>query len=281
METKKPLEEENNLTPIEDPKEDTLIDTSQKEMPTEENTPLTARESFLARMKERKPDVDYDDEESRYGAYLDHDNEQQNRIGMLEEGNQRLTETFAQDPRFAEMMLDVQNGELPVVAFAKHFGDLMEMDMEDEEVASLVAEAQKERIRKIAEEEAMEKEEAQAREQRMDEVGKIVASFTEERGLSDEQMQEILDKFADLCEKGLKGTFTAEDLDFVSRGLRFDSEMEKARTDGLVAGRNEKINLEKVRRTGDGIPNLSAINSNVVGDKKPQVIQKKRSLYNY
>ncbi len=243
-----------------------------------EEKPTSSRDYFLGRMKERRPDVDFEDEESRYGAYLDYDDEVNERLGRLEESNSKISETFSKDPRFAEMMLDIYNGEDLVVAFAKHFGDVMEMDMEDEEVASRVAEANRERIQRIAEEEERAKVDEEERQKGIERVGQVIADFTKSNNLSDEEVGKILDKFSALAEAGIKGDISEEDLQFIRRGLSYDLDVDGAITKGRLEGRNERIDLDKSRRVGDGIPHLSAISSQEVKEDK-QPMLRRPSMY--
>lgn len=224
-----------------------------------DEAPATKRSKFIDRMRSRKPDVDYDDEEGRYGAFLDYDDEREGRIGRLEESDMRMRDMLKRDPKFAQMMLDVSNGDEAPIAFARHFGEFMGLDLQDPEVAEQVAAENKQRIERIAKEEEENKRFEETREKNLSTSGEVISKFLEEKGIDDGKAKEMLDLYVQIANEGISGEVTEETLNILFHGMSYDEDLRKARENGLTEGRNERIDRNTIKKMGDGIPHLTSI----------------------
>lgn len=247
--------EEEELLEVQEPMEATNAE--EDSTPVEE-TPPSKRSLFLDRMKSRNPEVDYDDEDARYGAFLDFDDEREGRISRLEESDTRMKELLKKDPKFAQMIMEVANGEDAAVAFARHFGDLMNLDMEDPEVAERVVAENQERIARLAKEEEDNKLFEETRNKNLSASGENISKFIEEKGIDDEKAKEMIELYVRIANEGITGEVTEETLNILFRGMSYDDAIGKAREDGLTEGRNERVDRNSMKRKGDGIPHLSA-----------------------
>ena len=246
----------------------------------EKNTPTpslqggeSARQKYLARMRERVPDVDdWEDENARYGAYLRYDDEQQQHLGKYRESNQKLTDLFARDPRFAALMRDVVKGDDPSVAFVRYYGQEALDAAGDEEKIKLITAANKEYLNRVAESEKLH----QAQEENLQKSQEEMTTFQQEKGLSDEQFAGFIDAVYNVLEKGLEGLLTADFLETFWNGLHYENDLREAAATGRTEGRNDKITLENRVTKGDQIPNLREGTGS--GDR-PVAPKKRRSFY--
>lgn len=238
------------------------------------------RDVYLDRMRSRFPDVDFEDEEARYGAYLGYDDDLNDRYGRLEESDRKMKELFGRDPRFMDMMYDISvRGEDAPVSFARHFGDMMEEDLRDPDVAKRVAEANRERIQaKAREEEESERLRAE-HDQNLEESGRVISAFAEEHELSDEEMGELVDLFVRISDEGLTGKIREETLDLLRKGKQYDADVSAAESRGLVDGRNERISLERRREGGDGLPHVHGAVNNPEVDVPVERPLRRKSMY--
>lgn len=239
----------------------------------------TSRGSFIERMKSLYPDVDFDDEEARYRAYAQHEEEMQSRLNRLTESDKKMSEVFQKDPRFAQMLIDINDGEDPVVSFYHHFGDIMEMDLEDEEVLDRVRQANAERVRKAQEDAESQARWEEEREANFEKTNTIVAKFLKDNKLSDEDIDGILESVNEITEAGISGLMTEEVLSLIHKARMYDKAVEEARNQGLTDGRNQRIALSKARQKGDGLPHVSGKSTAPVEEAPKKEFRVRPSMY--
>ena len=83
-----------------------------------------------------------------------------------------------------------------------------------------------------------------------------------ERGLSDEQIDNAMDLVMKITNEAIMGKFTPETIDMALKAINHDAEVEAARAEGEVAGKNAKID-ETLRKpkAGDGLPAMGGTNN--------------------
>ena len=91
---------------------------------------------------------------------------------------------------------------------------------------------------------------------------KLLERVQQERGLGDETLDAAVDLVMRIAHEAIVGKFTEETVDLALKAINHDADMANARTEGTVAGRNERIE-ERLRkpRQGDGQPNLGGSNN--------------------
>ena len=90
----------------------------------------------------------------------------------------------------------------------------------------------------------------------------MLERMKQERGISDDMIDDAWEYLHHVADAAIRGTFTEEDIDMALKAVNHDADVENARTEGTVAGRNARID-EKLRKpkTGDGTPVLSGSNN--------------------
>lgn len=103
-------------------------------------TTPTARQSFLDIYKKHYPDAEGEpDEEAMYGhanrGWAERD-EMEGKYNHLNELNEKLAKPIGEDPRFAQFIAMVANGENPMYSLGKCFGNLLD-HLDDESLEEL------------------------------------------------------------------------------------------------------------------------------------------------
>ena len=90
----------------------------------------------------------------------------------------------------------------------------------------------------------------------------MLERMKQERGISDDMIDAAWDYLHHVADAAIRGTFTEADIDMALKAVNHDADVQNARTEGTVAGRNAKID-EKLRKQkgGDGTPNLAGSNN--------------------
>lgn len=218
------------------------------------------RELFGERLKKKYPDRDYADDEALFGQINDDYDQYDNELGQYKERESRLTDLLSKDNRAAQFIADMAKGNDPWLAVIERLGiDGITDLMNDPSKQEAYAEANKKYVERLAKERSLEEE----YEKNMKEVTlPMLERMKQERGISDDMIDAAWDYLHHVADAAIRGTFTEEDIDMALKAVNHDADVQNARTEGTVAGRNAKID-EKLRKptTGDGTPNLAGSNN--------------------
>ena len=240
----------------------------------EENEKKSKRESFLSRMKERMPDVDFDNEdpEVRYAAFEKYDDDTQEQMNKYKENDGKLKDLFSRDPRFAAFMSDAVGGKPVPASFARYFGkDILDMSGDEAKMAEL-NEANQEYLNRVAESNKLREEQ----EQNMNASAEDMANFKTEKSMSDEEFEKFIGKCYSVIENALMGKIDKSFMEMMYKGLNYEKDIQDAADAGVIEGRNQKIDDTLKTRLGDGIPKLD---SGGKTEKAASRIPRKRDFY--
>lgn len=216
------------------------------------------REMMLERLQNRYPDKDFSDDEAIFGQISDDVDEVDKELAGYKEREKAFSDMFTSDPRSAHFITSWREGENPVIAFVRRFGKDIKDVIEDPEWQKEVEEADKEFVARVAK----EKEFDELYEKNNEESIAVLDKFKKERGLSNEQMGAVVALLNGLFNDMIVGKITAESLDMALKAINHDSDVEVANQEGLVQGKNTKVE-EKLRKPkgGDGMPSLAGSGS--------------------
>lgn len=225
-----------------------------------ENQPTKSRrESVLGRMRTKYPEKKFEDEEELFGQIDDDLAAGEEEIGKYKEREGKLVDIVGKDPRAAQFLSDMANGKDPWIAVMERLGidgvtDLINNPDKQEEYA----EANRKYVERIAKEKSLGEE----YEANLATSMKMLEQMQAERGLSDEQIDGAMDFIMKMVNEAIMGKFTPETIDMALKAINHDAEVEAARAEGEVAGKNAKID-EKLRKTnaGDGLPAMAGANN--------------------
>lgn len=244
--------------------------------------PRPVRDAFMAGWRERYPDDDPDDDEKFYER-LGKDYE---RMDKERKASDKLTELFAKDGRSAGLLIAMSKGENPVEYLLEQYGDDFKEYLDDPDNSDKMAKAYAKYTARMAKEAALEKqagENLQAMLDALDEAKETV-------GFDDEQARkayEYLYGDGGLLERIVTNDVRVEDWMLLMKAADYDrmkgeGEMKakKAEEVGRIEGRNEKIDMERRKRTkAEGMPgNLPAAGGGVGAARKNDTLDALRRL---
>lgn len=229
------------------------------------------RDQLGERLKKRYPDREFADDEALFGQVNDDYDDYDNQIGQYKEREKALTDLFAKNPRSARFLTDMAKGEDPWISTVRRLGidgitDIINNPDKQEEYAA----ANKEFVERLAKDKELEKEFYENFAESMSTLERI----QQERQLGDETVDAAMELVMRIFSEALVGKFTEETINMALNAINHDADVQNARTEGTVAGRNAKID-EKLRKPkqGDGMPNLGGSNNAPTNkEKKPLTV---------
>lgn len=235
-----------------------------------DNSEVTSRrDRQLERLRKKYPEKKFEDDEEIYGQIYDDYDQYEQELDGYKGREKALSDMFAADPRSAQFLTDMHNGVDPIVGMVKHFGIEIKDVLDDPEMQEKIADANKEYVERVATSRKLDEE----YEHNLDATLETLRQFKEERGLSDEQIDEAMDALLGIVKDGVMGKFSPQTLDMIVKAINHDSDVAAASEEGEVAGRNAKI-AEKLRKSkkGDGLAPLNGKNSQPSNKRKSQSI---------
>lgn len=178
----------------------------------------------------------------------------------------KLIEILDAVPEFSSIISSLATGDTLRVALIKAgFGpEDFSVESETEEDAEALVQAKLERKRAIEEQKKIQKQFADNSAK----SEKILESFKQKHGLDDKLSEKLVQSMADFVQKSMNGILTEDSLELFLKAVKFEAEISSAETRGQIKGRNEKIAIERQKRTGDGIPALGG-RSLPMAEKRP------------
>ena len=219
----------------------------------------SGREAIVERLKGRYPDKDFSDDEAMYGQiaadFADYDRD----IDGFKEREASLVDLFNNNPSAARFITDLAKGEDPWIAVIKRLGidgitDLLNNPEKQEEYAKANADY----VERLGKEKELEDE----YNANLSESLALLERIQGEKQLSDEQMDAAYALIMKIANEAIVGKFSEETVNMALNALNHDDDVENARAEGAIAGKNAKID-EKLRtkEEGDGMPNNASGNA--------------------
>lgn len=234
------------------------------------NEVRSRRDQHIERLRKKYPDKKFEDDEEIYGTISDDYDQYEQELDGFRGREKTLSDMFAADERSAQFLNDWRNGQDPVVGLVRTFGIEIKDVLDNPEMQDKIAEANKEYVERVAKSKQLDEE----YDRNMDATLETLRQFQAERGMSDEQIDAVVDLLLGVVKDGVMGKFRAETLDMACKAINHDADVAAAGEEGEVAGRNAKIteNLRKSNK-GDGTAPLGGKNGLHAGGKaKPKSI---------
>jgi len=230
----------------------------------ENETPKSKREAYVERLKTKYPDRQYDDDEALFGQAGDDYDEYEKRIGDYAANEAKLEEIFRKDPKNAQWLADMAAGRNPYIVMIENNGlEALTNLMNDPAMRAEVDAAD----RKYAERLAREKELQAEYDRNAEESAQTVEQLNAQYG--EEVVDAALGVIDQMTKDAIMGKVTREALEMALKVVRHDVEVENARSEGVLAGKNAKIE-EKLRtqQGGDGLPAMGGSSATPTPKKK-------------
>lgn len=213
------------------------------------NEVKSRRDQHLERLRKKYPEKKFEDDEEIYGQISDDYDNYEAELEGYRSREKSLSDMFAADPRSAQFLTDMHNGIDPVLGLVRNFGMEIKDVLDDPEMQDKIAEANKDYVERVANSKKLDEE----YEKNMDTTLETLRQFQAERGMSDEQIDKLVELLLGIVRDGVMGKFSTETLDMASKALNYDADVAAAGEEGEIAGRNAKV-VEKLRKSkkGDG-----------------------------
>ena len=203
------------------------------------------RDLLGERLKTKYPEKDYADDEALFGQIYDDYDEYENTLKQKGEAESRLTNMFSQYPHSARFIADMASGVTPWVGMVEQLGIDGITDIFDNP----------ERM-------AKSKELEDEYNVNMGGTLEMLREVQSEMNLGDEQIDQAVDLLMGIGNDAIVGKISRESFLMALKAINHDADMENARTEGALDGRNAKIveQLHKPKPT-DGVPMLAGSNN--------------------
>lgn len=236
------------------------------------NNVKSRRDLHLERLRKKYPEKKFEDDEEIYGQISDDYDQYEQELDGYRSREKSLSDMFAADPRSAQFLTDMHNGTDPVLGLVRNFGIEIKDILDDPEMQDKIAEANKDYVERVANSKKLDEE----YEKNMDTTLETMRAYQKEKGLTDEQIDEIATLLLGVVRDGVMGKFSRAMLEMASKALNYDADVAAAGEEGEVAGRNAKI-TEKLRKSnkGDGTAPLGGKN----GQGSPNHSPKGKSVF--
>ena len=221
------------------------------------NEVKSRRDQHLDRLRKKYPDKKFEDDEEIYGQISDDYDQYEQELEGYKGREKSLSDMFAADPRSAQFLTDMHNGNDPILGLVRNFGVEIKDVLDDPEMQEKIAEANKDFVERTAKSKKLDDE----YEANMDTSLETMRQFQAENNLDDAQIDAIAAQLLTIAGDVVMGKFTRESLELARKALNYDADVEAAGEEGEVAGRNAKIteNLRKSNK-GDGTAPLGGKN---------------------
>lgn len=152
--------------------------------------------------------------------------------------DKRVRELFDSDPRSGRFFVNwMASGGNPIQYLLDIFGPELKEALESEEGRARIVESTNKYLERKAENEKGETERMANYEQSVNDL----AAFAQEKGLSDEQAVAVFEKVNQIAFDVIDGKYSREAYEMAYKAMNYDGDVESARQEGEVAGKNAKI----------------------------------------
>ncbi len=217
------------------------------------------------RLKTKYPEKEYADDEALFGQINDDYDEYENTLKQKTAAEDRLTDMFSKYPHSARFIADMAGGVNPWVGMVEQLGiDGITDIFDNPEYKEELAKAQEEYIKRMTKGKELE-DEYQAN---MGGTLDMLRQVQSEMNLGDEQVDAAVDLLMGIGNDAIVGKITRESFLMALNAINHDADVENARAEGAIDGRNTKI-VEQLHKPkpSDGVPILAG--SNNTPAKKP------------
>lgn len=208
-------------------------------------------------MRNKYPDKKFEDDDEIYGQISDDYDQYDRELGEYRDREKTLSDMFSADPRSAQFLSDMHKGEDPVLGLVRNFGVEIKDVLDNPEMQDKIAEANREYVERVAKSKELDEE----YERNMAVTLETLRHYQQERGMTDEQIDAVIDALLRIVRDGVMGKFDVDTLDMMVKAIDHDADVDIAAEEGRIAGRNDKI-VESLRKSnmGDGVSPLGGKN---------------------
>ena len=234
----------------------------------------TAREKFYSRMRERYPEEDFSDEMSYYAKEMADYDDLDSRYKDASLREDMLNKFFDSNPKMAAVLSEVESGKPFPAAMKRYYSD-EELSMnEGDEGWDEYLKAEEDYRKSVDDRNSRMK----TFEEEIKKSEDTIKAYANKEGLSEEDIQNRLDKLNKYMQDMSEGKITEEFLNVLTKGMDYDTDVEGAADAAYKKGKNEKIEMEMSNLDGDGLPELSKGQSKISQQEKNPTASRFRDM---
>lgn len=229
----------------------------------ETTEPVTEKQKhkFADRLIKTFPDRKFEKDDDYDTALNEHLDELE---GYKERGttaNKKLIALFESEPQVGNLVRDMVNGATFREALARHISPDELTAVEGDPDYEGWTKNKTEREKRLEERKKRESD----RDTNLTASQKEIEAFAKENNMDDKAAEEFLSQIDSMLEEFNSGRVTKDNLARVQRMLNYEKDIEKAKEDSRIAGRNENIVAKKETEqpAGDGLPRPSKTSTEV------------------
>lgn len=166
------------------------------------------------------------------------------KLGEYDENNSKLTKFLSTSDKGAAFFNEWVRTGNPAAAFRKIYGQNAFEAITTPEGAQILAEIEAEEAKNKADKDARDAEVTENFRQSLE----ACRSWAESRGLSEEEGYDALTRLMDILSDAEDGKYSTELFDMAWKADHYDADVESARHEGEVNGRNAKIQESSLLR---------------------------------
>lgn len=233
---------------------------------TQAETPAPAkskRDTYLEGFRKKHPDWQDDDEEGFYGALADDDAAREEEMNGYKSREEELSTALSGSPLNSALFLDAVNGKPIPLSILERYPDEVKAWMDDPENKDAIEQA----FQGLADRMAKNKELDAEAEKNLEETNAMIDQMISDGELASEDEAnacvELLGKIA----VGMTVNHLEKDwLIAAKNALNHDTDVEKARTEGEIEGRNAKIEAKRTSAS-KGVANHANLGTSNAGQR--------------
>ena len=228
------------------------------------------KDMFYERLRANNPELNMDDEESLYGTANDYMSGLDDYKSKRELVDKNIADRFNEDPRFAKFFLgSIQPGANPLQVLVREYGEDLKQYLDDPDNAEEIGKAQKEYLDKIAKGKELESSYTQNLDASLARLDEYQAT----KGITDEQVDNVIKALLADAENIIMGVFTPELIENKIKAMNYDQDVAVAKEEGMIEGANKKIDeYKKTTKVNDNIPPMLTSKRGGVRPKSGDVV---------
>ena len=234
---------------------------------TEEAAPAptakSKRDAYLEGFRKKHPDWKDDDEEGFYGALSDDDAAREEEMNGYKSREEELSTALSGSPLNAALFLDAANGTPIPLSILKRYPNEVKAWMDDPENSEEIEKV----FTDLAERMEKNKQLDEEAQKNLEETNALVDQMIADGEIKDEEEANQLVEFLGKIALGLTTNHLEKDwLIAAKNAINHDTDVEAARSEGEIAGRNAKITAQK-KESKRGASNHTAMGSSNAGQQ--------------
>ena len=239
-------------------KEDNNIEPEQQQ---ETAAAMSKKDSYMKGFREKHPDWQDDDEEGFYGTLSDEAAANEEKMKGYQDREDELSKALSGNVLNAAILMDAVNGKPIPVSLLERYPDEVRAWMDDPSNADQLKKVMEEHAKKIDENKKLQ-EEANAN---LEESNRVIDEMIASGEVKDEEEVNSLLQFLGNIANGLMMNHVEKEwLIAAKNAMNHDSDVEKAKAQGEIAGRNQKINAKRMEAS-NGTGNHPGVGSSNSG----------------